>query len=372
MNGGENISFLVCHMEKYHKTDIAPVEQENERDENYQADNPQIDPTRTRQNYNIIKRQRSYTQFINDKIAALDLPTKVRKDAVLMCSFVVGSDRAFFKNLSAREQQQFFVGCTRFFAERYGEDNIISAVVHMDETTPHLHLNLIPIADGRLSAKTLFGRKELQSLQTDFHSVVGKKWSLQRGREGSQAKHLSTAEFKAKKIVEQANGEADRKLRSARLRADDIVDLANAQADHKLQTAQSQADELVAKAQSHADNAKAQAQEYLDGVIQSVESEKAKPIPKRRRQAEEEISLLRKENEALRQSKSIADKDRADLFEQLQKAERAGKGKEAAYKMVSDMLAVYPEEFDALLKKSRAKKSGTSPFKSHGFERGGK
>ncbi len=350
MNGGENISFLVCHMEKYHKTDIAPVEQENERDENYQADNPQIDPTRTRENYNIIKRQRSYTQFINDKIAALDLPTKVRKDAVLMCSFVLGSDRAFFKNLSAQERQQFFVDCTRFFAERYGEDNIISAVVHMDETTPHLHLNLIPIADGRLCAKQLFDRKALQNLQTDFHSVVGKKWDLQRGREGSQAKHLSTVEFKAKKIVEQAS----------------------VQADHKLQTAQLHADEIVTEAQLQADNAKAQAQEYLDGVIQSVENEKEKPIPKRRRQAEEEIALLRTENEALRQSKSIADRDRKDLFEQLQKAERAGKGKEAAYQMVTDMLSAYPEEFDALLHKSRAKKSAVSPFKSHGFDRGGK
>ena len=359
-------------MEKYHKTDIIGVEQENERDENYQADNPQIDPTRTRQNYNIIKRQRSYTQFINDKIAALDLPTKVRKDAVLMCSFVVGSDRAFFKNLSAREQQQFFVGCTRFFAERYGEDNIISAVVHMDETTPHLHLNLIPIADGRLSAKTLFGRKELQSLQTDFHAAVGRKWNLQRGREGSQAKHLSTAEFKAKKIVEQASGEPDRRLRSARLHADDIVEQANDQADHKLQMAQSHADGIVAEARSQANNAKAQAQEYLDGVIQSVENEKEKPIPKRRRQAEEEIALLRTENEALRQSKSIADRDRKDLFEQLQKAERAGKSKESAYKMVTDMLSAYPNEFDALLSKSRAKKSDTSPFKSSGFDRGGK
>ncbi len=66
-------------MEKYHKTDIAPVENENERDDTYQAVNPQIDFTRTQNNYNIIKRQRSYTQFINDKIEALDLPTKVRK-----------------------------------------------------------------------------------------------------------------------------------------------------------------------------------------------------------------------------------------------------------------------------------------------------
>ena len=136
--------------------------------------------------------------------------------------------------------------------------------------------------------------------------------------------------------------------------------------------AQSQADELVAQANSQADNAKAQAQEYLDGIIQSVESEKVKPIPKRRRQAEEEISLLRTENEALRQSKSIADRDRKDLFEQLQKAERAGKSKESAYKMVTDMLSAYPDEFDALLSKSRAKKSAASSVKSHSFDRGGK
>ena len=66
-------------MEKYHKTDIAPVEQENERDETYRASNPQIDCSRTNGNYHIIKRQRSYTQFINDKIEALYLPTKVRR-----------------------------------------------------------------------------------------------------------------------------------------------------------------------------------------------------------------------------------------------------------------------------------------------------
>ena len=191
-------------------------------------------------------------------------------------------------------------------------------------------------------------------------------------RQGSQAKHLSTAEFKAKKIIEQASVQADHKLQVAQLHADDIIALANSQADHKLQMAQSQADELVAQANSQADNAKARAQEYLDGVIQSVESEKTKPIPKRRRQAEEEISLLRTENEALRQSKSIADRDRKDLFEQLQKAERAGKGKEQAFKMVTDMLSAYPDEFDALLSKSRAKKSGALPFKSSGFDRGGK
>ena len=358
--GGKFISYLVCHMEKYHKTDIAPVEQENERDETYRASNPQIDPTRTSGNYHIVKRQRSYTQFINDKVEALDLPTKVRKDAVLICSFVVGSDRKFFGELSPSEQRQFFVDCTRFFAKRYGEDNIISAVVHTDETTPHLHLNLIPIANGRLCAKKLFDRKALTALQTDLHREVGAKWDLQRGKAGSQAKHLDTAEFKAKKIVEQARGQAD-----------GIIAEADHNAERKMKIAQIHADGIVASAEQTAVKAKQQAQEYLDGIVQGIEAERNKPTPKRKRQAEEEIALLRTENAALRQSKTIADRDRSDLFEQLQKAERRAKGKEQAFGMVSDMIAAYPEEFDALLNKSRAKKTVPS-FKSNGNDRGGK
>ena len=347
-------------MEKYHKTDIAPVEQENERDETYQASNPQIDKTRTGGNYHIVKRQRSYTQFINDKIDALDLPTKVRKDAVLMCSFVVGSDRKFFGELSPSEQRQFFVDCTRFFAERYGEGNIISVVVHMDETTPHLHLNLIPIAGGRLCAKKLFDRKALTTLQTDLYRKVGEKWNLQRGKEGSQAKHLDTAEFKAKKIIEQAHGLAS-----------DIIAEADHNAERKVKIAQIHANSIVSQAEQTARKAEQQAQEYLDSIVQSIEAERSKPTPKRKRQAEEELSALRTENAALRQSKAIADRDRSDLFEQLQKVERRAKGTEQAFGMVSDILAAYPDEFDALLNKSRAKKTAPS-FKSNGNDRGGK
>lgn len=85
----------------------------------------------------------------------------------------------------------------------------------MDETTPHMHLNLVPITpDGRLCSKDLFDKSKLRQLQTDFYNTVGKNYGLQRGKEGSQAKHLSTAEFKAKKIIEQAeakNGDIPRK-----------------------------------------------------------------------------------------------------------------------------------------------------------------
>ena len=191
-------------MEKYHKQDVAPIEKENERNENYEATNPQIDSERTRNNYRFTPYfGKTYTEFINGRIKELGLSP--RKDAVVMNSFVLGSDKIFFDGLAKVEQYNFFSDCYKFFAERYGAENIIAAVVHNDETTPHMHLNLIPITpDGRLCSKQLFDKPQLQQLQTDFYESVGKRWGLQRGKEGSQKKHLSTAEYKAKKIIEQA------------------------------------------------------------------------------------------------------------------------------------------------------------------------
>ena len=202
------ISYLVCHMEKYHKTDIAPIEKENERDENYEAKNPQIDSERTSNNYHLVRRDDSYTAYINNRLAEEGI--KPRKDAVLMCSFVITSDGDYFKKLSFEKENQFFADATVYFARRYGRENIISAVVHKDETTPHLHLNLIPISNGRLCAKDLFCQQSLRELQSDFYEKVGKKYGLERGKENSHSKHLSTAEFKAKTIVERAENKAER------------------------------------------------------------------------------------------------------------------------------------------------------------------
>ena len=198
------ISYLVCHMEKYHKQDVAPIEKENERDENYEASNPQINSERTKNNYRFTPYfEKTYTEFINGRIKELGLSP--RKDAVVMNSFVLGSDKTFFDGLAKVEQYNFFSDCYKFFADKYGEENIIAAVVHNDETTPHMHLNLMPVTkDGRLCSKQLFDKPQLQQLQTDFYVAVGKRWGLQRGKEGSQKKHLSTAEYKAKKIIEQA------------------------------------------------------------------------------------------------------------------------------------------------------------------------
>lgn len=250
-------------------------------------------------------------EYINERICTLPMKRKVRSDAVLMCSFIIGSDGNFFIGLTPWERQRFFVDATEYFAERYGKENIISAVVHTDETTPHLHLNLIPIVGNKLSAKQLFTRASLRELQTDFHDKVGKKWNLERGKEGSQAKHINTAEFKAKTIIEHANKEAE---------------------------------------------------EYLSRIESSIEAERSKPVPKKKKVIDTEIQSLRVENAAYKERIAIKNRDADYLFEQLQRVERQGRANDTAFRMVSDMMSAYPEEFEVLLKKTRAKKNPPTSF----------
>ena len=242
------ISYLVCNLKKIRNKDkdnVTPIELENERDENYTPDNPNIDLSRTGGNYHTVHRSERYMDYINKRIATLPLKRKVRYDAVLMGAFVISSDGEFFKQLMPSQQRRFFEDATEYFAEKYGEENIISAVVHMDETTPHMHLNLVPIVDRRLCAKELFTPKTLRELQSDFWEKVGKKWDLERGKPGSQAKHKSVAEYKAQKILEDAQNKAK-----------DII---------------SEANDIVSQAEQTAAETKQQAQDYLNGVIQSVE-----------------------------------------------------------------------------------------------------
>jgi hypothetical protein len=123
-----------------------------------------------------------------------------------MCEMLFTSDNLFFEQLSSTEIKKYFEECYNFACERYGRENIISAVVHLDETTPHLHLDFVPLtADGRLSAKEILGVKtDLQKLQDDFYNQVSSKYGLERGNRADlstgepTAKHFTTQEYKLK------------------------------------------------------------------------------------------------------------------------------------------------------------------------------
>ena len=70
----------------------------------------------------------------------------------------------------------FFKEAYSFLKDRYGEQNIVHAAVHLDEKTPHMHVGMVPVTEeNKLSAKQIFNRKELVSLQDDFHAHMVEK-----------------------------------------------------------------------------------------------------------------------------------------------------------------------------------------------------
>ena len=322
-------------MEKYHKTDIAPIEKENERNETYEAKNPQIERDRTSGNYHILGRPESYTEYINQRLVENNL--KPRKDAVLMCSFVIGSDREFFSDKFPQEEDEFFTEATRYFAEKYGTENIISAVVHMDETTPHLHLNLIPISNGRLCAKDLFCPTKLRELQTELHEQVGKKFHLERGKINSQAEHLSSAEFKAKKIVEQAETE-NKRLTKENSEARKQYD----QMQQEIQKAIRERDEIIAKRDAEADYSHA------------LEEAKSGTVSHSKKEMKDQVAALIAENKRLEEENARLARDNGDLFQQLRKASVAEKKAEVAKNAMLAVRRHEPEAFARTFFKSTA------------------
>lgn len=196
------MSYAVARMQKMKSGNLGGAYRHNERIfENHS--NKDIDPEKTHLNYELTDRDRSIPydrqikQYINDnKISKRAL----RKDAVLCNEWIITSDKAFFENMSPDQIKNFFETAKNFFAERYGNSNIAYAMVHLDESTPHMHLGLVPMQNGKLSSKSLFGsRDQLKEIQEAFPRYLNEHgYNLQRGESDSKKKHLETAEFKEK------------------------------------------------------------------------------------------------------------------------------------------------------------------------------
>lgn len=196
---GDDVTLSKCvvHMMKHDRGAVAGIQSHVNR-EHEPRTNRDIDATKTDLNYHLVEPPASYHKAIKQRVDSLNLKRAVRKDAVLMCSFIVSSDKGYFDGLSQEQQRAFFADAVKFFQGRYGQENVIAATVHMDEGTPHMHLCLTPIRDGKLSAKAIFTKNELRDLQTQFAASVGVLHGLERGEENSKAEHLSELDYKLK------------------------------------------------------------------------------------------------------------------------------------------------------------------------------
>ena len=177
----------ILRFAKYKGPEIGHIEAHNERTKENYASNPDVDTSRSRLNFHLVTPQRKYRAEAEKQIA--EAGCRTRSDSVRVVEALVSASPEFFKGKKPAEVKAYFTHAMEFIQKHQNPNTIISAVVHMDEKTPHMHLCFVPLTeDGRLSAKEIVGnKKKLTWWQDEFWKHMVKKYpELERGESAGE------------------------------------------------------------------------------------------------------------------------------------------------------------------------------------------
>ena len=191
--------YAILRFAKYKGPEISGIEAHNERTKEKYASNPDIDPTRTHLNFHLIKPERKYRAESEKQIA--EAGCRTRSDSVRVVEALITATPEFFKGKKRAEIKEFFNEALEFIKQNQAPETIISAVVHLDEKSPHMHLCFVPLTeDKRLCAKEILGnKKKLTQWQDKYWEHMVKKYpDLERGESASETgrDHIPTRVFK--------------------------------------------------------------------------------------------------------------------------------------------------------------------------------
>lgn len=213
----------MAHVEKYNAGALGHMLSHYDRTKDNLNDN--IDQTKTHLNYNLAAELQPLrqTEFIHQRLA--EVRVQKRKDVNVLCDWVVTVP----KDLPIEEHQNFFQGTYDFLKYRYGSENVISAYVHMDEKTPHIHFAFMPIIPDKkrggfkLSAKETITRTDLRtfhdSLSLSLRKILGHPVTVLNGatRDGNKSiqelkRESATAQMNH---IQQQKRDAEKRLEAA-------------------------------------------------------------------------------------------------------------------------------------------------------------
>jgi hypothetical protein len=191
--------YAILRFAKYKGPEISGIEAHNERTKEKYASNPDIDLSRTHLNFHLIKPERKYRAECEKQIA--EAACRTRSDSVRVVEALITATPEFFKGKKRDEIREFFKEALEFIQQNQAPETIISAVVHLDEKSPHMHLCFVPLTeDKRLCAKEILGnKKKLTQWQDKYWEHMVKKYpDLERGESASETgrDHIPTRVFK--------------------------------------------------------------------------------------------------------------------------------------------------------------------------------
>ena len=203
------MSYAIIRNEKYTKDQMIKLAPHNERVKK-EYSNKNIDTTKTYQNYHLKKPQfNNYFKEFKRLKEENNLKGQLHKNSIYACEMIITSDKYFFMSIGEKETRRYFQTAYEFICNfnNLGEENIISAVVHMDEETPHMHVTYIPVVDSKDKQKNdirkIGGydfwkeRNSYMKLQDDFYEYVSLNgFNLERGKPNPNRNYKTVEELK--------------------------------------------------------------------------------------------------------------------------------------------------------------------------------
>lgn len=211
----EKAQFAIMRFAKYKGPEIGKIEAHNERTKEKYASNPDVDTSRSKYNFHLIQPERKYRAEAEKQIA--EAGCRTRSDSVRVVEALITASPEFFKGKKRAEVRAYFERALEFITQKQSKESIISAVVHMDEKTPHMHLSFVPLTeDKRLCAKDIVGnRKKLVWWQDEFWKFMVKQYpDLERGESASETgrNHIPPRLFKEMTVLNKHRAKLDELL----------------------------------------------------------------------------------------------------------------------------------------------------------------
>ena len=215
------MGYAIIRNAKYKMSNMQGISRHNER-QNKEYGNEDIDKNKSELNYHLKQPQeKSYEKEFYRLRSENNLKGNLRltgkKQSNVACEFLITSDNNFFKNIGEAETKRYFDQAYKFASEKCGEKNIISAVVHLDETTPHMHLTYIPVVQAtnkkgeeieKINCSEFWkGFNSYGKLQDDFYDHMKEQgFDLERGQRNEdreeRREHMSVQKFKEETLKE--------------------------------------------------------------------------------------------------------------------------------------------------------------------------
>lgn len=343
----------MAHLEKFSRGTIGHALGHDcrQQDDGVKRSNEKIDNSRTHLNYSLHPHSERPMDFINRRTS--EVRCMKRDDVVVAGSWVVTLPKEY-----KGDERRFFEETYRFLADRYGEKNVISAWVHNDETTPHLHFKFVPVVEGKKGEKVCMKeccpRSDYKTFHTDLETYLCEHLGISKEQlgvlNGATDNGNKTIQELKSETLEQQNEVAQKSLRERqRELAGAEQELAGVEQELAEVNAQI---EVANKGLKKVLDKKARASEIKRGLFdRDVQSYHVNMLESTRKIGAEAFDELTKANETMQQAVAIqvrAERKEQEIEPLHQQAERERKQaqylRENAERLISEQAAVLAEK----------------------------